>query len=131
MSSRHKDWLNQAKRDLGHAKHARDDKDYEWACFAAQQAAEKAVKALYQKLGADAWGHSVYALLENLPGKFEPFIEDLKENAKELDKHYIPPRYPNSYPEGAPFEYYTKREAERAIKHAAQIISFCEDKISG
>lgn len=130
MSSRHKDWLNQAKRDLRHAKNAHDDKDYEWACFAAQQAAEKAVKALYQKLGADAWGHSVYALLENLPGEFEPLIIELKENAKELDKHYIPPRYPNSYAQGAPYEYYTKREAERAIEHATQIISFCEDKIS-
>ncbi|WP_083777712.1 HEPN domain-containing protein [Ferroglobus placidus] len=26
------------------------------SCFAAQQAAEKAVKAVFQKLGAQAWG---------------------------------------------------------------------------
>ncbi|MEM2815815.1 MAG: HEPN domain-containing protein [Candidatus Bathyarchaeia archaeon] len=27
--------------------------DYEWACFAAHQAAEKAVKALYKALGLE------------------------------------------------------------------------------
>lgn len=41
--------------------------DYEWACFAAQQAGKKAVQALYQKLGADAWGHSITGLLQSLP----------------------------------------------------------------
>ena len=59
MATRAEDWLRQAKRDLEHARHALEDGDYEWSCFAAQQAAEKAVKAVYQKLGADAWGHSV------------------------------------------------------------------------
>ena len=54
MATREEDWLRQAKRDLEHARHALEDRDYEWSCFAAQQAAVKAVKALYQKLGADA-----------------------------------------------------------------------------
>ena len=67
MATREEDWLRQAKRDLEHARRALEDGDYEWSCFAAQQAAEKAVKALYQKLGADAWGHSVSMLLSNLP----------------------------------------------------------------
>ncbi len=40
---------------------------YEWACFSAQQAAEKAVKALYQELGIDVWGHSIWRLLDRLP----------------------------------------------------------------
>lgn len=54
MATREEDWIRQAKRDPEHARHALGDRDYEWSCFAAQQAAEKAVKALYQKLGADA-----------------------------------------------------------------------------
>jgi len=45
--SRAADWLRQALRDLEHAKRSVELGDYEWACFAAQQAAEKAVKALY------------------------------------------------------------------------------------
>jgi len=129
VPSRHEDWLRQAKRDLEHARHALRDGDYEWACFAAQQGAEKAMKALYQKLGADAWGHSVSALLSNLP-QGSGVTEELVEKGKELDKHYIPPRYPNSHPQGAPLDYYTRNEAERAIENGYAIVSFCEDNIS-
>jgi HEPN domain-containing protein len=129
VPSRHEDWLRQARRDLEHARHALRDGDYEWACFAAQQGAEKAMKALYQKLGADAWGHSVSALLSNLP-QGSGVTEELVEKGKELDKHYIPPRYPNSHPQGAPLDYYTRNEAERAIENGYAIVSFCEDNIS-
>lgn len=83
---------------------------------------------IYQSIGADAWGHSVSILLANLPEKIRT-SDELIELAKELDKHYISLRYPNSYPEGAPFDYYTKKEAERAIDYATRIISFCEDKL--
>ena len=130
MAMRHEDWLKQARRDLQHARNSLENGDYEWCCFAAQQSAEKAVKALFQKLAADAWGHSLTILLSNLPESVEPTAE-LIDKAKELDKHYITSRYPNAYPAGAPFEYYTKLEAERAVQYADEIISFCEDKISG
>jgi HEPN domain-containing protein len=49
----------------------------------------------------------VTGLLENLPGEMRP-SEDLMDAAKELDKAYIPTRYPNAHPQGAPYEYYTK-----------------------
>jgi HEPN domain-containing protein len=45
--------------------------------------------------------------------------------ARELDKAYIPTRYPNALPEGAPFESYTLEEAERLISYAEQILRFC------
>lgn len=45
--NRARDWLYQAERDLEMAEVARGVSRHEWACFAAQQAAEKAVKALY------------------------------------------------------------------------------------
>lgn len=128
MPTRHQDWLRQAKRDLEHARHSLEDGDYEWACFATQQAAEKAVKALYQKLGAEAWGHSVSLLLSHLPPELG-VDHPLLDKAKELDKHYIPPRYPNFHPSGAPLDYYTKGEAERAINYASAIIAFCEDNL--
>jgi HEPN domain-containing protein len=124
VASRHEDWLKQGQRDLDHARRAVADGDHEWACFAAQQGAEKAVKAVYQKAGGMAWGHSITALLEELPEPWRP-DEALVDAAKELDKHYIPPRYPNSHPQGAPFEYYTRGEAERAIANAERVIGFC------
>jgi HEPN domain-containing protein len=122
--------MRQAKRDLQQAGILLENDGYEWCCFAAQQSAEKAVKALFQRLGANAWGHSVNMLLSNLPESVRP-AADLVDKAKELDKHYIASRYPNSYPSGAPFQYYTKSEAERSIQYAEEIISFCEDRISG
>lgn len=128
MAERHADWFRQAKRDLEHAERSLEAGDYEWACFAAQQAGEKAVKALYQKLGADAWGHSITGLLQSLPADLQP-PEELLDVARELDKFYIPPRYPNAHPGGAPMDYYTRVEAERAIGYAQRVIIFCESHL--
>ncbi len=128
MVSRAVDWLRQALRDLEHAKKSITMGDYEWACFAAQQAAEKAVKALYQKLGIEVWGHSISRMLEQLPEEHKP-PRELIDRAKELDRHYIPTRYPNAHPEGAPLDYYTREDAERAVRYAEEIVEYCRRKI--
>ena len=60
-------WFLQAEHDLRNARHAREAGDHDWACFAAQQASEKAVKALHQARGQEAWDHSVLRLLRDLP----------------------------------------------------------------
>jgi len=125
MPSRADDWLRQALRDLAHARDTVEDGVYEWAAFAAQQAAEKAVKALFQSLGAEARGHSVTQLLASLPAEVRP-AEAAIEDAKELERHYIGPRYPNSYPEGAPGDFYTVAEAQRAIAAAERVIEHCQ-----
>lgn len=123
MASRAKDWFLQARRDLEHARKALEAGHYEWACFAAQQAAEKAVKAVYQQRGGEGRGHSVAALLRSLSIAVP---QELVEVAMELDRHYIPARYPNSHPQGAPYESYSRTDAERATGHASAIIQFCE-----
>lgn len=45
MVERSVDWIDQAEGDLEHAKHDLKSGFYDWACFSAQQSAEKAVKA--------------------------------------------------------------------------------------
>ncbi len=60
------DWIEQARGVLQHARHDLAGAYFEWACFSAQQAAEKAVKAVFQKFGSEAWGHSVADLLQEL-----------------------------------------------------------------
>ena len=102
---------------------------FEWAAFAAQQGAEKAVKAVFQRMGAVAWGHSVAGLLEELSQSF-PVPEALLDAASELDKAYIPSRYPDALPEGAPFERYRRPEAERPLTHAEAVYAFCEGLLS-
>ena len=129
MANRFLDWLKQADADLRHANHALDSADYEWGCFAAQQAAEKALKALYYKLGKEAWGHTVSALMGSLPAEFAPET-NLTECAKLLDKHYILTRYPNGFDSGAPTDFYTKTEGEAAITCAKEIIEYCRNKIN-
>ena len=128
MASRAEDWLRQAERDFVQARSSLEGGLYEWAAFAAQQCAEKAVKAVYQRLGGEARGHSVTQLLAALPVGVKP-AEALVEVAKELEKHYIGPRYPNSYPEGAPMDFYTRAEAERAIDAAERVLEHCRHHV--
>lgn len=128
MPERSGDWLRQAEADLRHAHNSIASGDYEWACFAAQQAAEKAVKALFQSLHLDAWGHTVSLLLANLPRE-AGVSRDLLDKAKVLDKHYIPARYPNGFDSGAPTDFYIKAEAEEAARIAGEILAFCKGHI--
>ena len=106
--------MDQAVGDLEHAQSDMDRGFYNWACFSSQQAAGKAVKAVFQKMGAEAWGHSVSDLLLEL-SKRHPVPEELVDGALELDKAYIPTRYPNAHPSGSPKDRYTREEAHRSL----------------
>lgn len=123
------DWIASALGDLAHARSDRDRGFNNWACFSAQQAAEKAVKAVFQRTGAEAWGHSSADLLVEL-GKHYHVPQELIDRALELDKAYIPTRYPNAHPSGTPGDRYTGEEAGRLIAHAEAILAFCQDLLS-
>jgi HEPN domain-containing protein len=129
MAERSLDWMRQAEADLRHARNSRDDSDYNWSAFAAHQAAEEAIEAVFQRRHLDARGHTLSVLLENLPSAGRP-SSDLIDAAKELDKHYIPTRYPNGFERGAPVDFYTHREAEQAIDNAEKILEWCRGQIS-
>jgi len=126
---RSRDWMDQAEGDLEHARSDMERGFHEWACFSAQQAAEKAIKAVFQKMGAEAWGHSVADLLKELAGRYAVPAE-LMNGALELDKAYIPTRSPNAHPSGSPRMRYIREEAERLISHAERIVRFCADLLS-
>ncbi len=126
MGTRWADWLRQAQADLALARHALQGHHHEWACFAAQQSAEKALKAVHGARGLDAWGHSVTELLESLRREGVTIDESLVDRGRALDKLYIATRYPNGLPAGAPADYYTRAEAERAITDAEAIGAWCE-----
>lgn len=128
MGNRHRDWLRQAEADPGAALDCLAARHYEWACFAAHQAAEKAVKALYLMRGADAWGHTITPLLGGLPGPDKPG-EDLLTCAKVLDTHYLPTRSPNGLDSGAPADCSASGEAEAACDGARRIIESCSRSV--
>lgn len=129
MPNRARDWLNQALRDLEQAIDSKEDGRHEWACFAAQQAAEKAVKALHLYLGQEAWGHVVAKLLAELPDNIS-FPNDLIEKGRVLDNFYIPARYPDSHAEGSPFEHYGPIQSEDAVRYAGEIIAFVRNQMA-
>ena len=80
-------------------------------------------------MGAEAWGHSVSDLLREL-GKHYDISTELLNDALELDKAYIPTRYPNAHPSGSPRTRYTKEEGKRLIEYAERIIEFCSNILS-
>ena len=125
MAERSADWMRQAESDLRHALHAREAQDYDWSAFAGHQAAEKAIKALFQHLHLDAWGHTLSVLLASLPEGSEA-DEDLVDRAKDLDKNYIPTRYPNGLVEGTPYQAFTRAQAERALRGAETVVAAVE-----
>jgi HEPN domain-containing protein len=129
MPNRARDWLAQAERDLAQAADSARAGRHEWACFAAHQAAEKAVKALHLAHGQEAHGHVLVRLLRDLPAAV-PVPEGLVEPARVLDNFYIPTRYPNGHPEGAPFEHFGPLHTEHALKHAHAIVDFVRPQVA-
>lgn len=130
MTSRWADWLRQAQADLALGRHALAGGHHDWACFAAQQAAEKALKSVHASRRQDAWGHSVTELLESLRPDFTEIDEAMLDRGRALDKLYIPTRYPNGLPAGAPADYYTSVEAERALADGEAIVGWCQRTVS-
>jgi HEPN domain-containing protein len=123
MVSRARDWIRQAKRNMASAMANHREGLYEEACFEAHQAGEKAVKGLLSHFHKERRGHSITFLLSEVEVEVP---SEVKECALFLDKHYIPSRYPDVFDEGAPMDYYTKKDAEECIKCAEKILRWVE-----
>ena len=97
-----------------------------WACFAAHQAADKALKALNLSQGQQAWGHTLTRLWAALSNRSLPISPpgDLEDRLRLLDGFFIPTRYPDSYTEGTPGEHFGRLQSEQALVHAGAIVSW-------
>ncbi|MFA4647577.1 HEPN domain-containing protein [Pyrococcus kukulkanii] len=117
-------------RDLEDAKFVFHGKRYNLACFLAQQAAEKALKAYLYYMGEEVVpGNSVSDLCKRAMKYDEEFKRICKAGV--LDKYYIPTRYPNGLPGGVPYEAFDESDAKRAIPLAEMVIKFVKDKVEG
>jgi len=122
-------WFLQAVRDLDDAKFNLSGERYNVACFLAQQAAEKALKAYLFVKGADeVWGHSVAELCRDAQS-FDKEFKRIEGIARSIDKYYIPTRYPDALPGGIPSEAFDRGDAEKAISMAEDVISFVKSKL--
>jgi HEPN domain-containing protein len=128
-----KRWLETGKSDLETARILLSNKRYAHACFHAQQAGEKCVKALWFLADSDPWGHSIRRLIEEFPGADGVLFKDLmklSETGAKLDRYYIPTRYPNGLPELTPDQAYFEEDARAALSFAHKLMEIAEKIIT-
>ncbi|MFM7464265.1 MAG: HEPN domain-containing protein [Cyanobium sp.] len=120
------DWLHQARADLALAEVSAASGHHEWACFACHQAVEKALKALHLHHGQQAWGHGLGRCFRDLPSSvrlaLSQGVSDLEDRLRVLDALYIPTRYPDSLPDGAPSDHFGRLQSDDALRHARSIV---------
>ena len=125
MKNRADDWYNQAENDLLWAQDTLKSGHYAQACFVCQQAAEKATKSLALYRGYDQIkSHSIYEIITGLG-----INDELKTIAQRLDQYYISTRYPDAFPSGAPFQFFTKEQADEAFEFASVFLARIADLI--
>jgi HEPN domain-containing protein len=117
-------WILQATFDLKAAEWNLQGGFFNTVCFLAQQSAEKGLKSVLYYSGASRtklMTHSTVQLLAEAVAII-PALESLLDDARELDLHYIPSRYPNGLPGGFPHKFYGEKPASDALKCAERII---------
>jgi len=117
-------WLEQAEADLRAAVDSATTGHFEWSCFQAQQAGEKALKALLYDSGrTSVLTHSLRRLVHECT-TIEAAFAELDDAARLLDQYYIPTRYPNGLDEEiAPAAYYDRKDADRCLSSARSILA--------
>ena len=119
-------WFKQAEYDLAQARKVFSAGDFSYACFFAEQASQKALKARLISQGDRFINiHSIAELLKKNSLKEKRF-EALVETGKKLDLYYLSSRYPDALPEPAiPYESYTQMDAAEAVDIAEKILELC------
>jgi HEPN domain-containing protein len=51
---------------------------------------------------------------------------EVVDAARGLDKLYVPTRYPNGFDQGKPGDYFTDKDASRAIEQATTVLDLSE-----
>jgi len=120
-------WETQSKRDLKFAETAQQSEFYKWACYLAQQAAEKAVKSVLFKLGIvppyELKKHTILYLAGFIPRHLfqNTDYDQFADDCKELSAHVESARYPGIDGPHCPGEVYTQTAANIAIDQAKRI----------
>ena len=121
----YKKWLNYAQDDLSWTEANIKEQVWYGACFTAQQAAEKALKAFLISQEENIKKiHDLRALLEECI-RIDQSFEQLRENCAILNAYYAPSRYPDI----AEFIDFTQEKAKEAYLLAKKIVDFVQHKL--
>jgi len=119
-----REWLNRARSNLALAKAKRKGVYLEDLCFDAQQAAEKAIKALLIKAEVNfPYVHDLAELLTLLEKSGEMITESIRQ-AEELSRYAVFTRYPGIGPQ------IKQKEYKEAVKIAGQVVRWAEKLIA-
>jgi HEPN domain-containing protein len=125
-------WLAQAANDVAHAQHAYHGRFYSQACYGAQQAVEKALKALLLHTGKDGGRtRSILGLRQALQEAGIEIPEEVLslQAAQELTRHNIDTRYPLGDGEDAPFELFGDTQAKASIDCAIRVVELARSVV--
>lgn len=120
-----REWLNRAKSNLATARAAKGVEGvyFEDVCFNAQQAAEKAIKAVLLSRHVDfPWVHDLAELLTLVRDSVGPLPREVAD-AVELTDYAVAGRYPGH---GEPI---TEQECDEAIHRAETVVRWASDLI--
>ena len=122
-------WFQQAHYDLKATRWNIEGGFFDTACFLAQQAAEKALKSILYFTGSRRKALMTHSTVEMVreSGKKINSLNELINEARELDLHYIPSRYPNGIPSGYPHQFYGRKNADQALAAAEKIFNAIKD----
>ena len=121
-------WRSEADRALQSARLQADAGLYNWACFAAEQGAQLAMKALLHGLGRGPWGHDLVQLGEAAGEAGLDIPPEAGDAFRRLGRHYIPARYPDAHPSGPAGSHYGEADAKEALRDAEAILRFVDDR---
>lgn len=119
-------WRDESDRALAGARLQADAALFNWACFAAEQAAQLAVKALLHGAGRGPWGYDLVRLVEAAADAGLDVPADTADAARRLSRHYIPARYPDAHPSGSPAAHYGRSDADEAVRDAELLLAFVD-----
>ncbi len=121
-------WFHQGLYDLQAAEWNIEGGYYSTACFLSQQGGEKILKSLLYYTGSRRQALLTHSLLEMTreAKKSIASLASLTAEARLLDLHYIPSRYPNGLPSGYPHAFYDKETAREALAAARRIAAAVE-----
>ncbi len=122
-------WLDQAQADLRQAKDNIRLRHHNLVCFLAQQAAEKALKAVLYCAGSKRIMVHGVQQLSRLVVTVVPEYGTIMETAALLDKYYIAARYPNGLAGGVPYKSFSIDDANGAVAAAEKVVQFAEQTI--
>jgi HEPN domain-containing protein len=117
-------WLAQARRDLDAAEYLFDGARYDAACFGAQQAAAKALKAALIWLAGDRPRTHQLGVLTAEIATYRPGAGDALGDIAALDPYYVTTRYPDAIGGGVPGATFFAPEAKLALERAECTVAY-------